>query len=549
MVIRELLIRLGLTGSEATGRSLDKVDDKVKKVTEGFRGLGGAIAGALAGFSLKSIIDVADEMQSLEFRLGQMITSTNGGAEAIENLSKHASDARVNIESYAEAYTGIGAATHELIKSEQDLLNVTDSVAMGLQLAGANTQQTTSVMMQLTQAIAVGKLQWADMRIIMQNSDAFASRLAKSLGMTLNEMVKATQGNGGGIGADKIVNALRNMSGEVKKEFASMPMTVHQAMEIIGNRWDMFIHRLNRSTTAISWIASKFLWLADKVEYSLDVVTEALGGAENAVKILGVALGAAGLVGAVYLLSAAFTALTSPIALAVGAIALLYLLCDDFVAWSQGRPSIMGDILGDYNNYKSGIDKFINALGWIKDAVGGWKTIFESFAVYLAGKWLTRVLATLGIATRAATSTGTAIATAGNAGGAEKGSGFLNKALTASFLYPAVEGAMDNLIGDTSFGKWAKNTTLGDLYGSRAVDSATSVNLTSLSPPRTYLGNSIGGVGGIPSIDYKPNINLTVNAATSDPNDIADAVETAIGNQARDFISGFGNTLNFNTGG
>ncbi|TBM29582.1 hypothetical protein EYY89_06530 [Hafnia paralvei] len=262
------MIRLGLTGSEATGRSLDKVDDKVKKVTEGFRGLGGAIAGALAGFSLKSIIDVADEMQSLEFRLGQMITSTNGGAEAIENLSKHASDARVNIESYAEAYTGIGAATHELIKSEQDLLNVTDSVAMGLQLAGANTQQTTSVMMQLTQAIAVGKLQWADMRIIMQNSDAFASRLAKSLGMTLNEMVKATQGNGGGIGADKIVNALRNMSGEVKKEFASMPMTVHQAMEIIGNRWDMFIHRLNRSTTAISWIASKFLWLADKVEYA-----------------------------------------------------------------------------------------------------------------------------------------------------------------------------------------------------------------------------------------------------------------------------------------
>lgn len=367
MVIRELLIRLGLTGSEATGRSLDKVDDKVKKVTEGFRGLGGAIAGALAGFSLKSIIDVADEMQSLEFRLGQMITSTNGGAEAIENLSKHASDARVNIESYAEAYTGIGAATHELIKSEQDLLNVTDSVAMGLQLAGANTQQTTSVMMQLTQAIAVGKLQWADMRIIMQNSDAFASRLAKSLGMTLNEMVKATQGNGGGIGADKIVNALRNMSGEVKKEFASMPMTVHQAMEIIGNRWDMFIHRLNRSTTAISWIASKFLWLADKVEYSLDVVTEALGGADNAVKILGVALGAAGLVGAVYLLSAAFTALTSPVFLIIAALAALFLVGEDVNKWLSGSPSLLGDMIGPVTEYTDAINSLKVALTDMKD--------------------------------------------------------------------------------------------------------------------------------------------------------------------------------------
>lgn len=356
MVIRELLIRLGLTGTDSAGKGLDKVDDKVKKLTKGFNGLGGAIAGALAGFSLQSIIHVADEMQSLEFRLGQMITSTNGGAEAIENLSKHASSARVNIEAYAESYTGIGAATHELIKTEQDLLNVTDSVAMGLQLAGANTQQTTSVMMQLTQAIAVGKLQWADMRIIMQNSDAFALRLAKSLGMTLNEMVKATQGSGGGIGADKIVSALRNMSDEVKKEFSSMPMTVHQALQIIGNRLDMFIHKMNRSSSAISWIAGKFLWLADKVEYSLDVVTDALGGAENAVKLLGVALGAAGLVGAVYLVTTAFAALTSPIFLVILALSALFLVGEDINSWLKGQKSLLGDMIGPVSEYTKAID-------------------------------------------------------------------------------------------------------------------------------------------------------------------------------------------------
>lgn len=367
MIIRELLIRLGLTGGDSAGRELDRIDGRVRNVTESFRGLGGVLTGVLAGISIKSVVDIADEMQSLEFRLGQMVTSTNGGAEAMDNLSSHAENARVRIESYAEAYTGIGAATHELIKSEQDLLGVTDSVAMGLQLAGANTQQTTSVMMQLTQAIAVGKLQWADMRIIMQNSDAFASRLAKSLGMSLNEMVKATQGQGGGIGADKIVNALRNMTGEVRKEFASMPMTVGQATTVIGARWDMFIHRLNRSTSAISWIADKFLWLADKVEFSLDILVDALGGAENAVKLLGVALGAAGLLGLLWALPAAFALLASPITLVIAGLVLLYAAGEDVYRWLNNQSSLFGQAVGPASSYRDQIDGITAGLKDLRD--------------------------------------------------------------------------------------------------------------------------------------------------------------------------------------
>ncbi|WP_153448482.1 phage tail tape measure protein [Vibrio algicola] len=40
------------------------------------------------------------------------------------------------------------------------------------------------------------------------------------------------------------------------------------------------------------------------------------------------------------------------------------------------------------------------------------------------------------------------------------------KALAATILYPIVESTMDALIGDTAFGKWAQNTTLGSLFSS-----------------------------------------------------------------------------------
>jgi hypothetical protein len=129
----------------------------------------------------------------------------------------------------------------------------------------------------------------------------------------------------------------------------------------------MFINRLNRSTAAVTWVANKFLWMADKVEYSLDIVTDALGGAENAVKILGVALGAAGLVGAVYLLSAAFTALTSPVFLIIAALAALFLVGEDVNKWLSGSPSLLGDMIGPVTEYTDAINSLKVALTDMKD--------------------------------------------------------------------------------------------------------------------------------------------------------------------------------------
>lgn len=51
---------------------------------------------------------------------------------------------------------------------------------------------------------------------------------------------------------------------------------------------------------------------------------------------------------------------------------------------------------------------------------------------------------------------------------AEKGKivGVLETAVDATLLYPVVNSVMDAAIGDTNFGKWAKETTLGDVWNS-----------------------------------------------------------------------------------
>ncbi|SEQ64598.1 tape measure domain-containing protein [Rosenbergiella nectarea] len=351
MVIRELLIRLGLTGSDEAGRRLDRVDNRVNSLTDSFKNLGSIISGVFAGIGIKSIIEAADHMQTLQFRLGQMPVSLNGAAEAFDNVAKHAQDSRVSIETYAEAYTAIGAATHDLIHTQGDLSTVVDTLAQGLQLAGASGQATSGVIQQLSQAFAVGKLQWEDFKVILQQSDAFAKRLGESMGMSLQQITQATQGAGGGIAISKIIAGIMKMSGQVKAEFKTMPLTVTQAITVIGVRWESFINRMNRSSTAITRLANWFLWLADKVEYALDVCVDALGGAENAVKLLTVAIGAAGLLGAIWLLPAAFAALTSPIALVIAALVLLYAVGDDVNRWLNGQSSLLERSIGPVKEY------------------------------------------------------------------------------------------------------------------------------------------------------------------------------------------------------
>lgn len=376
MNIRELLIRIGVTGSEQSSNQVKRLDSDVEKLKGSFDMLGGAIVGALSALSLGAILHAADEMQTLEFRTGQVSQSQGTAAEAFDKLAQHATDSRISIEAYTEAYAGIGAATHEYIHTQQDLLDVTDTVSKGLQLAGANTQQTTSVMSQLTQAIAIQKLQWEDLKVIMQNSDAFAVRLAKSMGMSLAEMIKATQGKGGGIGADKIIEALRNMKGEVDETFKQMPMTVSQAMTVVSNEFGIMVNNFNRASGAITWIANNIVGAMHYATSAVDFLTEALGGAENAVRILGAVLGAAGFLGALKAIQFVIAGLFSPIGLLIAGLAALYLVGQDFYTWLKGGPSLLGDLIGPMENYRGELGKTKTALQDMRDiAVALYRTL------------------------------------------------------------------------------------------------------------------------------------------------------------------------------
>jgi len=360
MVIRELLIRLGLTGSDNVGKGLDKVDGKVDKTIQSFSALGGVLATVFGAMTISNIAKTADSMQSFEARIGMLSQTVTDSATAFDEVAQHAADSRQSIDSYATFYLRVGNAAKSVVTSQEELLSITDTVSKAMVVGGATAEEQSSALLQFAQALGSGVLQGDEFRSLAEAAPMLLDKIGEALKIP-REQLKQMAADGK-LTTKAIIGALKTIGPEFDKAFQQMPLTIGQALTIAGNKWDQFIARMNRSSGAVTWIANKFLWLADKVEYSLDIVTDALGGAENAVKLLGVVLGAAGLAGAVYLLSAAFTALTSPVFLIIAALAALFLIGEDVNSWLNGQESVLGRLIGPASEYKQSIDQITDSL-------------------------------------------------------------------------------------------------------------------------------------------------------------------------------------------
>lgn len=156
-----------------------------------------------------------------------------------------------------------------------------------------------------------------------------------------------------------------------------------------------------------------------------DLVMAAVGwfdklspSAKTAVKEIG------GLIIAWRLLNSAF--LTSPLGIVLSLGAGLVLLWQDYETWKEGGKSLI-----DWSKWKPDVDRALDAIKQLGDgldhiaaAIGGWQTVFEGVAAFLATKWLVSVLATIGKVAGAAMTAARAIAgIGGGAGAAATGGG------------------------------------------------------------------------------------------------------------------------------
>lgn len=303
-----------------------------------------------SGAALQSLANTADNVQSLEARMGQMTQTVGAAGETFDAVSKHATDARQNLSAYANLYIRIGNASQDLIKDQAELLGIIDTVSQALVVGGVASSEQGSAMLQLSQAFNKGKLDGDEFKSVMEAMPpAFTRNLAAAMGYTDGLASFYEASSSGKLTIEALVKALKTIGPEISRQFVAMPLTISQAYTIIGNRFQTFIARLNRESGAVTNIANFFIGTFNQIEDGLEKLVDFFGGATPTLKFFGIALAVALAPLAFKLAAGAVMFLISPLGLLMAGLLLVGLALEDVYQWMTGGESIIGKFLGEFD--------------------------------------------------------------------------------------------------------------------------------------------------------------------------------------------------------
>ena len=122
-----------------------------------------------------------------------------------------------------ESAVQMKAAMSEFGMSTEASIRMAELMNKSLTLGGTKGAAAQSVMYNLQQSLATGKLRWEDWKIVASNSVYLADTVAKNLGVTRAELNALVQD--GKVAATDFTNALLEAGATIDSEFEAMPDT------------------------------------------------------------------------------------------------------------------------------------------------------------------------------------------------------------------------------------------------------------------------------------------------------------------------------------
>ena len=214
----------------------------------------GYIGAAGAAFSISKLTALSDTLSSNKARLGLIVDDGGSVKELDKQIYASAMRARAEYTSVAATVSKLGLLAGDAFSNNNEMIAFTELMNKNFTIGGASSQEQTSAMYQLTQAMASGRLQGDEYRSIIEN----APLLAKAI----EDYMRNVQGAKGSmkdwaseglLTAGIIKAALFSTADEVEERFAKVPMTWGQVWTMASN---IAIRALSPLLSAINWLAN-----------------------------------------------------------------------------------------------------------------------------------------------------------------------------------------------------------------------------------------------------------------------------------------------------
>jgi tape measure domain-containing protein len=251
------------SGSRKVGRELGRLEKKSSDLGRTLRRTFQAVGTA---FAVAQLVRLGDQYQNLQNRL-RVVTDGQDELERITNrLAEAAERSRGSFAATVELYSRVALSAQELGRSQEELLQFTESLNQAVALSGASAQEAQAGLIQLSQGLASGALRGDELRSVLEQLPIVADVIAKELGVTRGEL--RVLGAEGKISADIVLDAFKNARTELRDRFGKAVPTLGQGFVRLRDSLLLFVGDLDKAIGgAFKQGASALTEIADSLTF------------------------------------------------------------------------------------------------------------------------------------------------------------------------------------------------------------------------------------------------------------------------------------------
>lgn len=192
---------------------------------------------ASVGKAVKSvtsdIIEMGNQWGRTTAMLKNAVGATGDYQGSLETSLEYANKVGVSTDDFIQSASRLRTLAPEVVTNYGDAAKFTKLLDMNMISTGASTQEASSAMRQITQALGKGIVNGDELNSIMENSPQIARMLAKHLNVSVGELKQL--GKEGKISGQALYDTVLENADAIEKQFAAMPVTADRAWNSIKN--------------------------------------------------------------------------------------------------------------------------------------------------------------------------------------------------------------------------------------------------------------------------------------------------------------------------
>ncbi|HCR1107412.1 TPA: phage tail tape measure protein [Klebsiella aerogenes] len=253
--------RAATAASRESQRALQALNGQMTDVLTSAKALTGVMAGA---FAASNLVQMADRYATLSAQIKLATTDSLDFAKAQKGLMDISQRTGSALADNSALFSRASSSLREWGYGTEDILKLTDTLANGLAVSGATAEETSSLIVQLSQALGRGVLRGQDFNSVAQSGGRIMKALADGLGVAQKEL--KGMADAGQLTTDKIVPALISQLETLKEEYNQIPTSVSQATTRVQNALMEWVGGTNQATGATSALAGVLSGAANNID-------------------------------------------------------------------------------------------------------------------------------------------------------------------------------------------------------------------------------------------------------------------------------------------